>query len=171
MTNLTNVWEFDISMTIFNMIISKKLREMPDWKQSFFMKKTAICSDTLHHQAFVVRCGFSKIHMRQGPVIIFWYQIITPLCGHSAFGAEGAKALMFLDSSGVKWNFSIKGHRTQTIICHEFCWTFAALKCLNWSNIWIMEFQDLLFHFLWIMSSFWRLFFYVFMGKKYIYIF
>ena len=35
------------------------------------------------------------------------------------------------NSSGVKWNFSIKSHRTQTIICHEFCWTFAALKCLN----------------------------------------
>ena len=99
------------------------------------------------------------------------YQNSTPPCGHSAFGAGGAKALMFLDSSGVKWNFSIKGHRTQTIICHEFCWTFAALKCLNWSNIWIMEFQDLLFHFLWIMSSFWRLFFYVFMGKIYMYIF
>ena len=78
--------------------------------------------------------------------VIYWYQIITPLCGHSAFGTEGAKVLMYLDSSGVKWNFSIKGHRTQTIICHEFCWTFAALKCLNWSNIWIMEFNDLLFY-------------------------
>ena len=97
-----------------------------------------------------------KFVLLSSPQSLYWYQIITPLCVHSAFGAEGAKALMFLDSSGVKWNFSIKGHRTQTIICHEFCWTFAALKCLNWSNIWIMEFQGLLFHCLFYLR--WKLF-------------
>ena len=35
-------------------------------------------------------------------ITLFSYQKSTPPCGHSAFGAEGAKALMFLDSSGVK---------------------------------------------------------------------